>query len=386
MSGVVLTISPKIIDWVIETVELYHSGVNSLELLKKWKSGEKQPTFSQIRDISNKVNIPFGYFFLEDPPEVKCHVIDFRTVDSIELINPSKNLLDTIDTMTEAQDWMVDYIKNNYISKLSYVGAVNENWNVHEAAAYLRNTLGLNEQWNQQCRDGASAFRYVKKRISDSGTLVMMNGVVGSNTHRKLSVEEFRAFTLINEYAPLIFINSVDTDNGKLFSILHEFVHVLLGKHDLYNASMFVGKSGDKVEAFCNAVAAEVLIPDSAFIKQWNALAVSLDERVMTLSKYFRCSRYVVIRKALNNNMISRAIYLQFVKSLDEQIRDYKQKSDKGGGDYYRNKCSQLDRNLVFALNASVKEGKTQFTEAFRITKTNAKTFDKMIAEFGGSW
>jgi len=34
----------------------------------------------------------------------------------------------------------------------------------------------------------------------------MMNGIVRGNTHRPLDVNEFRAFTIIDEYAPLIFM------------------------------------------------------------------------------------------------------------------------------------------------------------------------------------
>jgi len=62
-----------------------------------------------------------------------------------------------------------------------------------------------------------------------------MNGVVRQNTHKKLNIKEFRAFTLIDDYAPLIFINSNDSQNGKLFSLLHEAVHIWLGISNFYN-------------------------------------------------------------------------------------------------------------------------------------------------------
>ena len=39
-------------------------------------------------------------------------------------------------------------------------------------------------------------------------------------------LSEFRAFTLVDPYVPLIFINSCDTDNGKLFSLVHETAHI----------------------------------------------------------------------------------------------------------------------------------------------------------------
>ena len=62
------------------------------------------------------------------------------------------------------------------------------------------------------------------------GFFVFTGGKIGANTHRPLDVKEFRAFTLIDTHAPLIFINTTDTANGRLFSLLHETVHVWLGK------------------------------------------------------------------------------------------------------------------------------------------------------------
>ena len=74
-------------------------------------------------------------------------------------------------------------------------------------------------------------FKIVRERIESLGVLVMMNNFVGSNTHRVLDINEFRAFVLNDEYAPLIFLNSNDTYRGVILSLLHEFVYLLLDKN-----------------------------------------------------------------------------------------------------------------------------------------------------------
>ena len=56
------------------------------------------------------------------------------------------------------------------------------------------------------CADSSEAFNKVRKLLEDCGIVVMMNGIVGKNTHRVLDVNEFRAFAMVNEWAPLIFI------------------------------------------------------------------------------------------------------------------------------------------------------------------------------------
>ena len=69
MAGVNVSVAPEIINWVIEKIQFGTVNNSVFELLNKWKSGEKVPTFNQIEDVSKKTNIPFGYFFLEKPPD-----------------------------------------------------------------------------------------------------------------------------------------------------------------------------------------------------------------------------------------------------------------------------------------------------------------------------
>ena len=42
------------------------------------------------------------------------------------------------------------------------------------------------------------------------------------------------------------------------------------------------------------------------------------------------------------------------------------------------------DRRLILALNSSIHEGTTQFTDAYRITNTNRKTFSGLVDRVRG--
>lgn len=54
MAGINVTIKPEIISWVLQTVQFENVASSAIELLNKWQSGEKTPTFNQVEDISKK--------------------------------------------------------------------------------------------------------------------------------------------------------------------------------------------------------------------------------------------------------------------------------------------------------------------------------------------
>ena len=96
MAGVNVSVAPEIINWVIEKIQFGTVNNSVFELLNKWKSGEKVPTFNQIEDVSKKTNIPFGYFFLEKTPIENCKIVEYRTVDSLAIQELSRIKISSI--------------------------------------------------------------------------------------------------------------------------------------------------------------------------------------------------------------------------------------------------------------------------------------------------
>lgn len=388
MAGVGVHVKPEIITWILQSLQLENVASSAIELLHKWQSGEKTPTFNQVEDISKKTNIPFGYFFLDKPPVEECPIVEYRTIDSAKIAEPSRNLVDTVDQMTDIQEWMAEYVVENGQEELGYVGSAAGKTQVVSVAEDIRKTLDIQVDWYSDKQNAGDSFRFLKGRIENIHVLVMMSGIVGNNTRRKLNVEEFRAFTLVSKYAPLIFINSCDSDSGKLFSILHELAHVWVGENSFYNATIHADIENREVEKFCNAVAAELLVPTKSFLEKWQSDHDDILDKIEKIAKSFRCSRFVVARKALDYGKISQEIYEQTVKELTNQFKEWqeRQKESKGtGGDYYRNLASKIDRNFVTALARSASEGRTQYTEIYRLTNTNRKTFGRLLETVGGA-
>ena len=377
-----IEISKNILNWVIQQTENMDLSSDMKELLAKWLSDEKKPTYNQVEKMSRTTGIPLGYFFLETPPNEDLTIVEYRTVDSMELINPSRNLIETLKNMEFIQDWTRNYLSDS-IDVLSYVGAMKNQENVIFIADFIRDVLQIDKNWNVLCRDAKEAFKFIRNRISDAGTIVMLNGIVGNNTRRILNINEFRAFALVDKIAPLIFINNNDSANGKLFSILHEFAHICMGVNSLYNDYSETNVNYKKTERICNAAAAELLLPTDDFINEWNEYNYDPKDIIIKISKNHCCSVVVTARKAVDNQLISNQLYNQLVSQTNLIFQQQKEKRDSSGGDFYRTTASRIDRNFLLYLSGSVSSGRTKYTDAFAMTNTNRKTYETLMKRIG---
>lgn len=384
MPTVNVNIQPAIISWALSQTSEEKLGTKLVDNIKHWLDGTKSPTFNQIEDFSKKSHIPLGYFFLQTPPIEQISLLEYRTLDSIQLTNPSRNLIDTIHDMEAVQEWMVNYRKEWNYDTISIVGSLKGITDISVIADTIRKDLGLNIEWYKDCGNPSEAFNKVRGLLEECGIVVMMNGIVGKNTHRALDVNEFRAFAMVNEWAPLIFINGADSAGGRLFSLFHELVHLWIGENDLYNDTKYSANGIKPIEVTCNAVAGALMVPKTVFLEKWNNNTNDdIHEKIKELARMFRCSSSVVARRALDNKKIDQNVYNMVIADAIEAYIQTKQEKSSGG-DYYRVARSKLDGVFVRALCESVNSGRTSFTEAYRLTNTTSKTFSEVASGLGG--
>ncbi|MDR1149063.1 MAG: ImmA/IrrE family metallo-endopeptidase [Spirochaetaceae bacterium] len=380
MAAVRVKVESSIWDWVSNAASFEGVDEKVVSHFYKWKSNEGQPTYAQIENLSRKIHIPFGYFFLKTPPKEQFPLLEFRTVSSVTP-KPSRNLMDTYYQMAAIQDWMRDYLLEQGNERLPFVGSCKNNENPEEIAAVIRADIDIAKDWYTQSLNIKESFNKFRNLFESAGILILQNGVVGQNNYRRLSIDEFRAFTLIDEYAPLIFINNNDTAGGKLFSLLHESVHIWLGLHSFFNENSNLVFNISPRETLCNAAAAELLVPNILFIDKWDNTHITvLNDKITCIAKYFKCGVITIARRALDNNYINQSQYKEFAAKIIEKTRAGN-KNSSGSGDYYKTAISRYGEPLVLALDNSIKEGKTLYTEAFRLTGTNRGTFANLVAE-----
>jgi Zn-dependent peptidase ImmA (M78 family) len=378
---VTIPVNPRIWEWAKQQIPPGPHAQELKERISGWLTGNHSPTFHQLVIFSKAVQIPFGYFFLKNPPTETLPLLRFRTVRNAGHEQPSRNLLETVYQMESIQTWMHQYRKEEGWDTLPVVGCVSSSLGVDAIVTRMRRDLDLSETWFTQGRDPSALFKLVRQKLGTCGVLVMMNGCVGSNTHRPLDLGEFRAFALRDHLGPVIFINAKDSASGRLFSLVHEAVHIWLGKSDLFNVTIAMGEEGRNIqetERICNAVTGELLVPQTLFLARWEA-AVFSDEmaRIDWLAEHvFHVGPIIIARKALDHQLVSQDVYDVIV---ERQIQRYQEAQTKHPGSYYPTIRSRLDPSVILALDASVQEGRTTYMEAVRLSGASLKTYDRVV-------
>jgi Zn-dependent peptidase ImmA (M78 family) len=122
-----------------------------------------------------------------------------------------------------------------------------------------------------------------------------------------------RGFALPHPIAPAVFVNSKDVKPARIFTLVHEFVHLLLGSEGISNLNISErSRSAEqRLEVFCNAVAGETLVPRSDLTRSLRTMAQAddLDSTIRTLADSYSVSREVIARRLADINYITRECY-----------------------------------------------------------------------------
>jgi Zn-dependent peptidase ImmA (M78 family) len=342
--------------------------------VRDWLDDEKEPTIPQLRDFANKVNLPFGYLFLDNPPAEPLPIPFFRTLDG-ETSEVSLSVRDTILTLQKRQCWLSEYYDNNNYEALDFVGKFKNSSNVKEITNSIREVLGLEGLWASDATNWEDALDKLSSTIEEHRIIVTFNSVVGNNTHRKIPVDECRGFVLVDEYAPFLFVNSADSKAAQMFTIIHELAHVWIGESAGFDFRNMQPTEND-VERLCDKIAAEFLVPEEVFHDLWDE-----HQDFRTLAKKFKVSPIVVGRRALDLGKITKDTFFDFYNSYMEGFHQKKEEGSSGGN-FYATLRKRLNPRFIAEVHRATKENNLLYRDAYELTGLRSETYHKAIKEF----
>lgn len=354
---------PRLLRWARERANLSTEALERrFPKLEAWERGELNPTLKQLERFAKATATPVGFLFLTEPPVEQVPIPDFRRVAQAGARRPSPDLLDTIYLCQQRQDWYRDFARAMGERPFDFVGSASLGDDVLATADRIRHAVGFDLEERRRLSRWTDALRRFISQADSLGVLVMVSGVVGNNTRRPLDPDEFRGFALSDPLAPLVFVNGADTKAAQMFTLAHELAHIWLGQSAVSDAQA-VTEPDQETESWCNRVAAELLVPLELLSAEYDPAAplrVELDR----LARRFKVSTLVILRRIHDAGGISRP---ELWTAYGDELERLMGMPRGSGGNFYLTLPARVSKRFARAIVVSTLEGRTSFTESFRL-------------------
>ena len=266
--------------------------------LAAWESGERKPTVAQLRNVARVYRRPLAVFFLPRPPRDFHVPHDFRTVPGRPEPELSPELLTAIRLAQYRRQLAIELAEEEIEAVEGLVGSADLAMSADIVAAKARASLGVGLEEQKAWRTPYDALNRWKDAAEGLGILVFhFDGV---------PVEEARGFSLAEVPFPVIALNGKDSPNGRTFSLVHEFTHLLLNQPGISDQREYRGtrSPNQRTEVFCNYVAGSVLVPreelERVRVVQSASPRTRWDDNVLQhLAQEYSVSREVLLRRLL---------------------------------------------------------------------------------------
>lgn len=334
-------LNPELLRWARRTSGMSQADVakklnKNPELISAWESGESAPTYAQLERLAYSIfKRPVALFFFRKPPDEETPEGSFRTLPefAVEELSPA-----TRYHIRQARAFQLSLDEltggNNPADKLIFRDFDLSPKDAKRSAESVRRYLGIEVNDVINARNSEAAFKIYREAIEESGVFVFKNSI---------KQREVSGFCLLDDDFPIIYLNNSTSFTRQSFSLLHELAHILVGtsgvtlEDDSY-ISVLTG-SARQVEVFCNAFAAEVLVPSKDFDKRIPENPTD-EVAIAALAKRYRVSREVILRRLLDRHFVGQDFY---EKMADDWGKDFRRPPQKGpGGDYYSTQASYL--------------------------------------------
>lgn len=273
-----------------------------------WEDGSDSPSFHQLSLLASLYKRPTCVFYLQSPPTDFTIMKDFRSLQG-KAVAISPNLALAIREAKERSNWLSGCLKASSAEPIEFIQSFSLRSNPERVGRFLRRLIDMKTSEQAQCSGKDAAFRLWRRKCEDVGVCVFMVG--------KIEPSEMRGFAIVDDYAPVVAVNSKDTPAAKSFTLLHEMAHLLIGEEGISDIAFSSSKhvANRKVEAFCNAVAAATLVPAKQLI---DAFAKFNNDHVMAtvkLAKRYQVSEEVIARRLLDLGKVGKPFYRK-IRSL----------------------------------------------------------------------
>jgi len=349
-----INVSHEVLVWARESLALNRTqaitstGISPNRMIQL-ESGGKQPTLEELRSFSKTYKRTIATLLLNRPPKEKPLPNDRRTIDSKKLGQFHEKTIMAVRKARALAQSFVELREEMGIPFPLFKLTASITDNPQDVAGKIRQLLKLDEI--REIGNIRFALEAYIERIESFGVAVFQLSLTQDNV---------RGFAIVDDIIPIIGIKrGGEPPHSKTFTLFHELGHILLNEGAISDLSL---NPQWELEKWCNAFAAEVLVPTSELLQmsilreyQEQSQKIWAKEDLVDLANHFHVGPLAMLRSLLENGLTTKAFY--------------KEKHEKWNKPQFGRAKNPEGRNL--AKEAVQEKGKTYIGLAFKAFDQN---------------
>jgi len=248
--------------------------------------------------------------------------------------------------------------------------------NPETVALRFREKFSLTEEKQRKFKTSYELFNYLRDILEEINIYLFQFS---------MPVEDARGFVFVDESPNVVVVNTKDNIEARIFSLMHEFAHILLGESviDLPDAT-YIYK--DNVEKWCNEFSSAFLLPKnlakSAF--DTNKENLTKKETLKYLSNKYKVSKAMLVLNMLKLKYIEKNDYDAILARFKKEEIKPKKEGEKvtGGGIPSEVKClSEVGNKFVSLVANNYDKEYITYSDALNYLSIKSRNFDKVLSK-----
>lgn len=344
------------------------SGVSSAKL-KDLLSGNDRINDEELEAIASELAIPKQALFVSASDELTPS-IDFRTsqpkiahqakgtMQALAFVEQLSATLSSLEAIPTLDDDIVETRPSDLTKKEAL-----------KLAKHWRERWGLSVRDQAEWKDANKVYSNLRDFIEGLGIAVL---------HRSFGTAESAGLYAETKHGfHAVVINTTQSSKArKVFTLAHEFGHVLLGKEGVSNPSILK----NKIERFCNWFAARLIAPKNLIVyalDRYDYEPTATDRFIRLFAEKLGISQEATFIRMVETGYFNRSQYAEWKNKFKNQYSiptdDLGKPGGGGGGDPIKNKITTYGRTLLRSLRAARDRGDLDSIDIYRVSGIKPK-------------
>jgi Zn-dependent peptidase ImmA (M78 family)/transcriptional regulator with XRE-family HTH domain len=342
-------ITGSVLRWAISESGMTESEVAqgvgiSVNVLRSWASEADQPSRGQLESLAQLLKRPSAVFLLPEPPSARREYAQFRRAPGDRAGRLTKDEARWIREAERVQSIAALLVRG--LERRPNIPVYSSEVVPGDVATKERYRIGIPDDIPKLASVG-EAFRWWRDFLERSGVLVFQFSLGRSSC---------RGFSIWNEWAPVVAVNTTYNFPARIYTMFHEYGHLVTRTDSIcvgFTSPRGRTTENGTLEKWCEKFSASFLLPQHSFA-QYLDQALRISGRigevqiVSRIATHFRVSLRAVAMRLAELDRAEPDLYDRVDRVA--RVREQPELGGGGGQRRYQRRLEEFGRRLPWLL------------------------------------